>query len=101
MNKALTADQNITRLHALPTRVSMDSACRRRSKRGTKIEIIESKELFENYVQPYFACSSRDDEPKHIAQGELFMSCGIQFKIIAAEPWNGLVTSETNIYTDG
>jgi len=101
MNKPLTAIQNIVRLHALPTKVSMDSACRQLSKKGDKIDRIESKELFKNYVKPYFACNSPDDEPKHIAKGELFMSRGIQFKIIAAEPWNGIVNSATQIFTEG
>jgi len=101
MSSPLSVLQNISQLHILPTKVSIDSVIRREKKEGKTEDTIDPKELFTKYVKPYFSTDSGDHEPRHIALGDLFMSGGIQFKVMAAEPSNGLVTKVCQIHTQG
>jgi len=77
------ATYKVQRLHVLPTASSSGLA--------------ENKNVFEDCVKPFFNVP----EPRHISLGETFVSHGIQFKVIACVPPNGIVTQETEIFTDG
>ena len=47
------------------------------------------------------AASALDHEPKHIVEGDLFLSRGVQFKIVSCVPENGLITHDTEIFSNG
>jgi len=84
---APSALQKIVKLHVLPTQASVQ-----RLPEGK----CEAKTLFADHIRPYFASQDR-----HVCQGETFVSNGLQFKVIAAVPANGVVDRSTEIFTDG
>jgi len=44
---------------------------------------------------------SFDADPRHIVEGETFVYKNVQFKVVNCLPSNGVVTSDTEVYTDG
>jgi hypothetical protein len=85
MDKPLHALANINKLHVLPCAAAVNE------------RKLDAATIFTDYVKPYFAT----EPPRHIQQGDVFMSNGVQFKILAAFPSDGAVNNATEIFTDG
>jgi hypothetical protein len=80
---SLHALRPINKIHVLPTSASL------------KDKKLQGQALLQ-HVSPYFV-----DQNRHCCVGETFISQGVQFHVVAAEPSDGLVNSETVIFTEG
>jgi len=80
----LSALREMRRIHVLPLKASLPPSAPNEAK------------LFDNHIRPYFT-----QEERHIRQGQNFTSGGIQFHVRQADPIDGRVTRETNIYSSG
>jgi hypothetical protein len=80
----------VERLHLLPVRATLPDPARPPSPEDT----------FRSYVRPLFA-AARNNGGIHVIQGDLFVSNGVQFKVVACDPPNGYVDDSTEIFTDG
>jgi len=47
------------------------------------------------------SASPGDAEPKHIVEGDLFVSRGLQLKVVSCVPDNGVIDAATEIFTSG
>ena len=47
------------------------------------------------------ASASAEHEPKHVVEGDLFVSRGVQFKVVSCLPLNGIITNATEIFSAG
>lgn len=86
MDPPLHSLSNLKKLHVLPTAASL----------SWRRDRPDSKQLFTDYLKPYFSTA-----PRHLMLGETFMSKGVQFKVIACVPADGVVDGTTEIFTEG
>lgn len=98
----LNALCELQKVHILPTLASLPHQSSPTSSSSSSSstphrQSLTPAELFNDYLKPYF----RSPNVRHLAIGDTFMSEGIQFKVIAASPSNGVITSETEIFTNG
>jgi hypothetical protein len=47
------------------------------------------------------AAAAADAEQKHVVEGDLFVSRGVQFKVVSCVPDNGVIDASTEIFTAG
>ena len=92
----LHALTELKRLHVLPTVASLPPG-------GP----IPSQVLFHEYLKPYFIPSSSSSSSSsappqlHLSVGDTFISKGLQFKVIACVPSDGVVTTSCDIFVEG
>lgn len=86
MDPPLHALNTLRKIHVLPTAASL----------SWRRERPDSKQLFMDYLRPFFSSATR-----HLMLGETFMANGVQFKVIACVPSDGVVDRETEIFTEG
>jgi hypothetical protein len=89
MGKPLNAMQQVTRLHVLPTKESINAL-------PPNERNLDPTTLFTQYVRPYFS-----EDSKHVQLGDTIMSRGLQFKVVACTPSDGIVGNQSEIFTDG
>ena len=107
MYPPLHALTELKRLHVLPTAASLPTGSA-----GPP----SSQVLFHEHLKPYFvpanhtapsssssssSSSSAPPPQHHLSVGDTFMSRGLQFKVIACVPSDGIVTTSCDIFVEG
>jgi len=87
IGKPVTGQTPLKKLQLLPTLASLSE---------TKYN---PDQIFKDYITPFF--DTKDKKNKHMCNGESFLQHGVEFRVAACEPENGIVTKETVIWTNG
>lgn len=82
-----SALQQLTRVHILPTQASV---------KGKRLLPAARSSIYRTHVQPYFL-----HENIHLHLGAQFFVDGIEFRVVASEPNNGVVAETTEVFTEG
>jgi len=89
IGRPLHALNIITKLHILPTKLSLTPELK-----------LDSNDIFNDFLRPFFAVDGGGAH-RHVAVGDTFVSRGVQFKVLACTPPDGVVDQSTEIFTDG
>jgi len=84
MDPPVSAVHQVQKLHVLPCDASWDHEMK-----------YDPQSFFTNVVRPHFS------EERHVCTGDVFMSRGVQCRIMAAMPSNGIVDTQTDIFCEG